>query len=111
MKDGVNGCEPDSKQHRARTHGYLDCVVAVTMRADLDRKAPTCWRNYFFPDFGSLCILISVVIWMQRDPPTEIPLQVDLHLVAFLTPNTRNVGLEKLTGDSTQLGLSTSKRA
>jgi len=44
-------------------------------------------------------------------PPTEIPLQVDLHLVAFLTPNTRNVGLEKLTGDSTQLGLSTSKRA
>lgn len=94
----MNGCEPDSKQHRARTHGYLDCVVAVTMRADLDRKAPTCWRNYFFPDFGSLCILISVV-------------QVDLHLVAFLTPNTRNVGLEKLTGDSTQLGLSTSKRA
>jgi len=45
----VNGCEPDSKQHRARTHGYLDCVVAVTMRADLDRKAPTCWRDYLLP--------------------------------------------------------------
>jgi len=49
MRYDVNGCEPDSNEHRARTHGYLDCVVAVTMRADLDRKDATIWRNYSLP--------------------------------------------------------------